>query len=89
MRSLLYNWSGALPGSNTIQVVYSNNAVVLSDARTVIVPPPVHAPEKLLKGPSAAARAGAKVASAKAKAAVARSNPLVELKNWVIFMSFS
>ena len=41
MRSLLYNWSGALPGSNTIQVVYSNNAVVLSDARTVIVPPPL------------------------------------------------
>jgi glycosidase len=41
MRSLLYNWSGALPGSNAIQVVYSNNAVVLSDARTVIVPPPL------------------------------------------------
>jgi alpha-amylase len=41
MRSLLYNWSGALPGSNTIQVIYSNNAVVLSDTRTVIVPPPL------------------------------------------------
>lgn len=41
MRSLLYNWSGALPGSNTIQVVYSNNVVVLSDTRTVIVPPPL------------------------------------------------
>jgi len=41
MRSLLYNWNGALPGSNTIQVVYSNNGVVLSGARTVIVPPPL------------------------------------------------
>ncbi|MGA2543484.1 MAG: alpha-amylase family glycosyl hydrolase [Verrucomicrobiota bacterium] len=41
LRSLLYNWSGALPGSNTIQVVYSNNAAVLSDTRTVIVPPPL------------------------------------------------
>ena len=41
LRSLLYNWSGALPGSNTIQVVYSNHAVVLSDTRTVIVPPPL------------------------------------------------
>jgi hypothetical protein len=41
MRSLLYNWSGALPGSNTIQVIYSNNGVVLSGARTVIVPPPL------------------------------------------------
>jgi glycosidase len=41
MRSLLYNWSGALPGSNMIQVVYRNNGVVLSDSRTVIVPPPL------------------------------------------------
>ncbi|MFZ0826679.1 MAG: alpha-amylase family glycosyl hydrolase [Verrucomicrobiia bacterium] len=41
MRSLLYNWSGGLPGSNTIQVVYSNQGLVLSAARTVIVPPPL------------------------------------------------
>ncbi len=41
MRSLLYNWSGALSGSNTIQVIYSNNGVVLTGARTVIVPPPL------------------------------------------------
>ncbi|HXD00807.1 MAG TPA: alpha-amylase family glycosyl hydrolase [Verrucomicrobiae bacterium] len=40
MRSLLYNWSGASPGSNIIQILYSNNAVVLSDTRSVIVLPP-------------------------------------------------
>jgi alpha-amylase len=40
MRSLLYNWSGATPGTNLIQVLFSNNAVVLSDSRTVIVSPP-------------------------------------------------
>ncbi len=39
MRSLLYNWSGASPGTNLIQVVFSNNAVVLGDSRTVIVAP--------------------------------------------------
>jgi glycosidase len=41
MRSLLYNWSGAMPGSNTIEVVYSNHGLVLTAARTVIVPPPL------------------------------------------------
>jgi hypothetical protein len=43
MRSLLYNWSGASPGTNIIQVVYSNSSagVVLSDTRTVIVPLPL------------------------------------------------
>jgi glycosidase len=42
MRSLLYNWNGASPGTNIIQLVYSNsgNGLVLSDTRTVIVPPP-------------------------------------------------
>jgi hypothetical protein len=40
MSSLLYNWSGGLPGTNVIQVVFSN-AVVLSDTRIVIVPPPL------------------------------------------------
>jgi hypothetical protein len=40
MRSLLYNWSGASAGTNIIQVVYSNG-IVLSDTRTVIVPPPL------------------------------------------------
>ena len=38
LRILLYNWSGALPGTNVIQVTFSNN-VVLSDTRTVFVPP--------------------------------------------------
>jgi len=43
MRSLLYNWSGASPGTNIIHIVYSNSSagVVLSDTRTVIVPPPL------------------------------------------------
>jgi glycosidase len=43
MRSLLYNWSGASPGTNVIEVVYSNSSsgVVLSDTRTVFVPPPL------------------------------------------------
>jgi glycosidase len=40
MRSLLYNWSGASPGTNIIQITYSNNAVVLNDTRNVIVLPP-------------------------------------------------
>ena len=40
MRTLLYLWSGAPPGTNTIQIGYNNNGVVLSDTRTVIVPPP-------------------------------------------------
>jgi Alpha amylase, catalytic domain len=40
MSSLLYNWSGGSPGTNVIQVVFSNS-VVLSDTRTVIVPPPL------------------------------------------------
>jgi hypothetical protein len=44
MSSLLYNWSGGLPGTNVIQVVFSN-AVVLSDTRTVIVPPPLRISE--------------------------------------------
>jgi alpha-amylase len=43
MRALLYNWSGASTGTNIIQVVYSNSSagLVLSDTRTVIVPPPL------------------------------------------------
>ena len=39
LRSLLYNWSGAATGTNNLQVVFSNSAVVLSDTRMVIVPP--------------------------------------------------
>lgn len=47
LRSLFYNWSGASPGTangtNLLQVIYSNSksSVVLSDAQTVIVPPPL------------------------------------------------
>ena len=46
LRSLFCNWSmtspGTVTGSNIIQVVYSNSSdVVLSDARMVIVPPPL------------------------------------------------
>jgi hypothetical protein len=40
MRTLLYPWSSASPGTNTLQISY-NNGVVLSDTRTVIVPPPL------------------------------------------------
>jgi alpha-amylase len=38
-RSLLYDWSGATPGTNVIEVVYTNQGTVLGDARTIIVPP--------------------------------------------------
>jgi hypothetical protein len=41
MRALLYNWTGALPGTNVIQIGYSNNAAVLVDTRTVLVPEPL------------------------------------------------
>jgi len=47
LRSLLYNWSGATPGTvngtNLLQVVYSNrqSSVVLGATRLVIVPPPL------------------------------------------------
>jgi len=40
MRMLTYNWGGAPPGTNVIQVVYTNS-VILSDTRTVIVAPPL------------------------------------------------
>ena len=38
-RSLLYNWSGATPGTNVIEVVYANQDTILDDTRTIIVPP--------------------------------------------------
>ncbi len=47
LRSLLYNWSSTSPGtatgSNLVQIIYSNNitGMVLGDAQTVIVPPPL------------------------------------------------
>jgi len=47
MRTLLYNWSGASPGTGTgtnlLQIVYSNSVtgLILSDALKVIVPPPL------------------------------------------------
>lgn len=47
LRSMLYVWGpnspGTVPGLNVIEVVYSNNitGVVLSDARIVVVPPPL------------------------------------------------
>ena len=41
LRSLLYNWSGATPGTNVIEVLYTNQDVTLGDSRTVIVPPPL------------------------------------------------
>jgi hypothetical protein len=40
MRMLTYNWGGAPVGTNVIQVVYTNS-IILSDARTVIVAPPL------------------------------------------------
>ncbi len=39
LRALLYNWSGAAPGTNVIQVIFTG-ALTLSDTRTIIVPPP-------------------------------------------------
>jgi hypothetical protein len=39
-RSLLYNWSGSTPGTNVIEVIYTNQGTVLEDTRTIIVPPP-------------------------------------------------
>jgi len=39
MNSLFYNWNITAPGSNVIQVTYTNG-IVLSDTRTVIVAPP-------------------------------------------------
>ena len=47
MRSLFYNWTsnapGTLTGTNLVQIVYSNadTGLVLSDTKTVIVPPPL------------------------------------------------
>ena len=47
LRSLFYNWNGGSPGTangtNLLQVIYSNSrgSVVLNDAQTVIVPPPL------------------------------------------------
>ncbi len=41
LRSLLYNWSGGLPGTNVIQVVFNNGVVSLNDTRIVIIPPPL------------------------------------------------
>lgn len=40
MRLLTYNWSGATPGTNIIQVVYTNG-ITLSDTRTTIVAAPL------------------------------------------------
>ena len=39
MSSLFYNWSSAAPGTNVIQVVYTNQGLLLSSLRTVLVPP--------------------------------------------------
>jgi glycosidase len=41
MRSLLYNWTDAMIGTNVIQVFYTNGITSLSDMRTVIVAPPL------------------------------------------------
>ena len=40
-KRFFYDWAGALPGTNTIQIVYSNS-VVLSDSRTVNVARPIN-----------------------------------------------
>jgi hypothetical protein len=40
MRQLSYDWAGAQPGTNLIQILYTNTPV-LSDTRTVIVQRPV------------------------------------------------
>ena len=42
MRSLLYNWTPVTPGTNLLQIIYSNGVtgVVLSDVRSVILSPP-------------------------------------------------
>ena len=41
MRSFTYNWTSPTPGTNLIQVIYTNNIVPIGDARVVVVTPPV------------------------------------------------
>ncbi|MFO1475947.1 MAG: alpha-amylase family glycosyl hydrolase [Verrucomicrobiota bacterium] len=40
-RQLLYNWTGAVPGTNIIQVTFTSGNITLSDTRYIIVPPPL------------------------------------------------
>src|SRR5579859_5098991 len=40
LASLTYSWNNPSPGTNLIQVVYTNAGVTLSDSRMVIVAPP-------------------------------------------------
>jgi hypothetical protein len=39
LRSLGYNWTGITPGTNVIQVVFTNGVLTLNDVRTVMVSP--------------------------------------------------
>jgi glycosidase len=41
LKALLYNWTNPSTGTNLIQVIYTNNVVPISDARSVIVAPPL------------------------------------------------
>ena len=41
LRSFLYNWNTTMPGTNIVQLVFSNSAAFLVDSRMVIVAPPL------------------------------------------------
>ena len=41
LKSFTYNWTTPTPGTNLIQVIYTNNIVPIGDARVVVVTPPV------------------------------------------------
>jgi hypothetical protein len=41
LQSLLYNWNNPAPGTNLIQVIYTNALPPVSDTRSVIVSPPL------------------------------------------------
>ena len=41
MKVLYYNWTNPQPGTNQIQVIYTNNVVPIGDTRNVVVTPPL------------------------------------------------
>lgn len=41
LRSLLYNWTPTLSGTNLLQIIFSNSVAVLNDTRTIIVASPL------------------------------------------------
>ena len=41
MKAFYYNWQNPAPGTNLIEVVYTNGAVPIGDSRSIIVSPPL------------------------------------------------